>query len=72
MTNQKESKVDTQTLENAYDLIKFIGIDLEGAKEIYSFSKSHRVIKKSGREITVEELKNAISIVEKYESSAQS
>lgn len=72
MTNQKESVIDAQTLESAYELIKFIGIDLKGAKEIYSFSKSHRVIKKSGREITVEELKKAISIVETYESSAQS
>lgn len=71
MTNQKESTVDAQTLESAYELIKFIGIDLKGAKEIYSFSKSHRVIKKSGREITIEELKNAISLIEKYESSAQ-
>lgn len=47
-------------LVESLDIIEKFGYDIDGAKQLLDFCKSTKTIKKSGIEITVERLKQAI------------
>ncbi|MFJ0285890.1 hypothetical protein Q4100_06330 [Acinetobacter baumannii] len=47
-------------LVESLDIIEKFGYDIDGAKQLLDFCKSSKTIKKSGIEITVERLKQAI------------
>lgn len=51
---------DLKRLVESLDIIEKFGYDIDGAKQLLDFCKSSKTIKKSGIEITVDRLKQAI------------
>ena len=58
------SELELKRLVESHELVKFIGNDLNGAKQVYGFTKNSVTIDISGRIVPVVVLKQAIADVE--------
>lgn len=55
---------DLKQIVDAFELVEFIGGDLDGAKRVYEFTKSSINISLKDRVVSVLDLKKAINLVE--------
>jgi len=55
---------DLKRLVESWKLVEFIGYDLDGAKQVYEFSKELKFLQMRGKIILIEDLRTAIADVE--------
>lgn len=61
---------DLKRLVESWELVEFIGYDLDGAKQVYEFSKDLKFLRMRGKIILIEDLRTAIRDMESVGESA--
>lgn len=60
----KEEVEELEHLVKSWELVEFIGYDLDGAKQVYEFSKDLKFLQMRGKIILIEDLRTAIRDME--------